>query len=57
MNSYDSRTCFNACLLQEDLNTDWIIKEECINTEEFVEVKEESVETEDPLLVTIQPGN
>ena len=28
-----------------------------MNTEELEEVKEEPVETEDPLLVTIQPGN
>ena len=28
-----------------------------MNTEELEEVKEESVETEDPLLVTIHPGN
>ena len=28
-----------------------------MNTEELEEVKQESVETEDPLLVTIQPGN
>ena len=59
-----------SCLyLQEDLHTELIIKEEWeyMNTEDYsrdntIKVKEEvkeevKVETEDPLLVTIQPGN
>ena len=33
------------------------MKEESRNTEELEEVKEESVEKEDPLQTTIQPGN
>ena len=58
--------------MQEDLYTELVIKEEYeyTNTDESVdnittlestavkqEVKEENVKTEDPLLVTIQPGN
>ena len=42
---------------QEDLHTEWVLKEECMNTEELDEVKKESVESVDPLHVTIQPGN
>ena len=51
--------------MQEDLHTELIIKEEWeyMNTEEYsadntIKVKEEvTEETEDPLLVTVQPGN